>query len=160
MPKFGGYDFGLVVTFGLTRFTRVFPCTKHVTGEETIKILLEELFSVYGAPKEINSDEDVGVLSHTGWYKRVLRSLNVQLSSGIPYTHTSNHLFERQIRVLEENVRIWSKTERTKDWVRLQPVISLMMNSQESSTNCSRNARRGSYTLPLLRIPTPQSVSG
>ena len=34
MPKLGGYDFALVVTCGLTRFTRVFPCTKHVTGEE------------------------------------------------------------------------------------------------------------------------------
>ena len=35
------------------------PCTKHITGEKTIKILLEEWFCVYGAPKEINSDEDV-----------------------------------------------------------------------------------------------------
>ena len=26
MPKFRGYDFALVVTCGLTRFTRVFPC--------------------------------------------------------------------------------------------------------------------------------------
>ena len=121
IPKFGGYDFALVVTCGLTRFTRVFPCTKHITGEETIKILLEEWFCVYGAPKEINSDEDVRVRSDTGWYKRVLRSLNVQVSTGIPYTHTSNPLCERQIRVLKENVRIWCKTERTKDWVRLLP---------------------------------------
>ena len=59
LPKFGGYDFALVVTCGLTRFTRVFPCTKHITGEETIKILLKDWFCVYGAPKEINSDEDV-----------------------------------------------------------------------------------------------------
>ena len=62
MPKFGGYDFALVVTCGLTRFTRVFPRTKHITREETIKILLEEWFCVYGAPKEINSDEDVAHL--------------------------------------------------------------------------------------------------
>ena len=39
MPKFRGYDFALVVTCGLTRFTRVFPCTKTITGEQTIKIL-------------------------------------------------------------------------------------------------------------------------
>ena len=110
-----------------------FPCTKHITGEESIKILLEEWFCVYGAPKEINSDEDVQVRSDTGWYKRVLRSLNVQVSTGIPYSHTSNPLCERQIRVLKGNVRIWCKTERTRDWVRLLPVISLMMNSQESS---------------------------
>ena len=133
MPKFGGYDFALVVTCGLTRFTRVFPCTKHITGEETIKILLEEWFCVYGAPKEINPNEDVRVRSDTGWYKRVLRSLNVQVSAGIPYSHTSNPLCERQIRVLKENVRMWCKTESTRDWVRLLPVISLMMISQDSS---------------------------
>ena len=133
MPKFEGYDFALVVTCGLTRFTTVFPCTKHITGEETIKILLEEWFCVYGAPKEINSDEDVPVCSDIGWYKGVLRSLNVQVSTGISYTHTSNPLCERQIRVLKENVKIWCKTERTKDRVRLLPVISRMMNSQESS---------------------------
>ena len=133
MPKFGGYDFALVVTCGLTKFTSVFPCTKHITEEETVKILLEEWCCVYGAPKDITSDEDVRVRSDTGWYKRVLRSLNVQVSTGIPYSHTNNPLCERQIRVLKKNVRLWCKTERTRDWVRLLPVISLMMNSQESS---------------------------
>ena len=117
MPKFEGYDFALVVTCGLTRFTRVFPCTKHITWERTIKILLEGWFCVYGAPKEIHSDEDFRVRSDTGWYKRVLRSLNVLVSTGIPYTHTS----EQQIRVLKENVRTWCKTERTKDWSRRLP---------------------------------------
>ena len=55
------------------------------------------------------------------------------MSTGIPYTHTSNPLCERQFQVLKENLSIWCKTERTKDWVRLLPVISLIMNSQESS---------------------------
>ena len=133
MPKFRGYDFALVVTCGLTRFTRVFPCTKHITGEETINILLEVWFCLYGAPREITSDEVVRVRPDTGSYKRVLRSIIVRVSTGIPYTHTSNPLCERQIRVLKENVRIWCKTERTKDWVRLLPDISLMLNSQEKS---------------------------
>ena len=117
MPKFKGYDFALVVTCLLTRSTRVFCCTKHITGEKTIKMLLEEWFCVYGAAKEINFDEDVRVRSDTGWYKRDLRSLNVQVCTGIPYSHTSNPLCERQIGVLKENVRIWCKTERTRDWV-------------------------------------------
>ena len=55
------------------------------------------------------------------------------MSTGICYTHTSNPLCERQIPVLKENVRKWCKTERTKDWVRLLPVISLMMNSEGGS---------------------------
>ena len=111
----------------------MFSCTKHIIGEGTIKILLEERFCVYGGPKEMNSDKDVRVRSDTGWYKRVLRSLNVQVSTRISYTHTSKPLCERQIRVVREDVRIWCRTERTKDWVTLLPVISLMMNSQESS---------------------------
>ena len=133
MPNFGGYDFALVVTCGLTRFPRVFPCTKHITGEETIKILLEEWFCVYGAPKEINSDEDLRVRSDTGWYKRVQRSLNVQVSTGIPYSHTSNPLCERPICALKENVRIWCKTERTRDWVRLLPVNGLASHKRRRS---------------------------
>ena len=84
MPKFGGYDFALVVTCGLSRFTRVFPCTKQITGEETIKILLEEWFRVYGASKEVNSDEDVRVRSDTGWYKRVLGSSISRCQQGFP----------------------------------------------------------------------------
>ena len=133
MPKLGGYDFALVVTCGLTTCTWVFPCTKHITGKETIKILLDKWFCVYGAPKEINSDEDVRVRSDTSWDKRVLRSLNVQVSTGIPYTHTSNPVCQQQIHVLKENVRISCQTEGTKDWVILLPVKFLMMKSQESS---------------------------
>ena len=65
MPKLGGYDFALVVTCGLTRFTRVFPRTKCIAGEDTIKILMEEWFCVYGAPNEIDSDEDIRVQQQT-----------------------------------------------------------------------------------------------
>ena len=157
MPKFGGYNFALVVTFGLTTFTREFSCAEHITGEETIKILLKEWFYVHWAPKEINSDEDVRVRSDTGWYKRVLRSLNVQVSTVIPYTHTSNPLCERQIPVLKENVRICRKTEQTKDWVRLLAVISLMMNSQEgSATGYSPHELFMGRLAWLLHAPYPE----
>ena len=37
LPRFGGYDGCLVVTRGLSRFTRVFPCNKKITGEQTVK---------------------------------------------------------------------------------------------------------------------------
>ena len=44
VPKFGGYDSCLVVTCGLTRFTRAFPCNKKITGEQNVKILVEGWF--------------------------------------------------------------------------------------------------------------------
>ena len=132
----------------------MFPCTKHITGADTIKILLAECFCVYEAP---NSNEDVRVSSDNGWYKRVLRFLNVQASEGISYTHTSNPLCERQIRVSKENVRIWCKTERTRDWVRLLRVISLMTNSQESSaTGYSPREQFMGRPVWFLHAPYPE----
>ena len=134
LPKFGSYDSCLVVTCGLGRFTRALPCNKNITGEQTVKILVGQWFEHYGAPKEVHSDEDVRIRSDTGWYKRVLDALNVHLTTGVPYTHTSNPLCERQNCVLKQKLRILMKQERTKDWVRLLPWAVLTMNSQESSS--------------------------
>ena len=62
-----------------------------------MKILVEEWFEPYGAPKEIHSDEDIRIQSDTGWYKRVLDALNVQVTTGVP--HTSFTLFMRDRNV-------------------------------------------------------------
>ena len=51
----------------------------------------------------------------------------------MPYTHTSNPLCERQNQVLEQNLRILMKKQRTKDWVHPLPWVVLTMNFQESS---------------------------
>ena len=134
LPRFGGYDSCLVVTCGLSRFTCVFPCNKKITGEQTVKMLVEQWFEPYGAPKQVHSDEDVRIRSDTGWYKRVLNAVNVEVTTGVPYTHTSNRLCERQNRVVGQNLRILMKQERTKDWVRLVPWAVLTMNSQRSSS--------------------------
>ena len=86
-----------------------------------MKILVEQWFEHYGAPKEVHFDEDGRIRSDTGCYNRVLDALNVHVTIGVPYTHTSNPLCERRNRVLEQNLRILMKQERTKDWVRLLP---------------------------------------
>ena len=96
LPKFGGYGTCSVVTCGLTRFTGAFPCNKKITREQTVRILVEQCFEHYGAPKEVHSDEDVHIRSDTGRYKRVLGALNVHVTTDVPYTHTSNPLCETQ----------------------------------------------------------------
>ena len=156
LPRFGGYDSCLVVTCGLSRFIRVFPCNKKITDEQTVKMLVEQWFQPYGAPKQVHSDEDVRIRSDTEWYKRVLNDLNVEVTTGVPYTHTS--LCERRNRVVEQNLRILMKQERTKDGVRLVPCAVLTMNSQRSSstgsapTNCSMEDNLlGSSKPPFLR---------
>ena len=133
LPTFGGYDSCLVVTWRLTRFTCAFPCNKKITGEQTVNMLVEQSFKHYGQPKEVHSDYDVRIRSDTGWYKRVLDTLNIHVTTRVPHTHTSNPLCERRNRVVEQNLRILMKQECTKDWVRLLPWAVLTMNSQESS---------------------------
>ena len=70
----------------------------------------------------MHSDEDAHIRSDTGRYKRVLNALNVEVTTGVPDTHTCNPLFERQNRVVEQNLRILMKQERTKDWALLLPL--------------------------------------
>ena len=65
-PGFDGYDSCLVVTCGLSRFTRVLPCNKKRTDEPTVKMLVGQWFEPYGAPKQVHSDEDVRIRSDTG----------------------------------------------------------------------------------------------
>ena len=134
LPRFGGYDSCLVVNRGLSRFTPVFPCNKKITGEQTVKMLVEQRFQPYGAAKQVHSDEDVRIRSDTAWYKRVENSLNMEVTTGVPYTDMSNPLCERQNRVVEQNLRILMKQERTRDWVRLVSWAVLTMNSQRSSS--------------------------
>ena len=82
----------------------------------------------------MHSDEDVRIRINRGWYKRVLNTLNVEVTTGVRYNHTSNPLCERQNRVGEQNLRILMKQERTKDWVRLVSWAVLTINSQRSSS--------------------------
>ena len=66
LPRFGGYDSCLVVTCGLSRFTRVFPCSKKIAGEQTVKMLVKKWLEPYGAAEQGHSDEEVRIRSDTG----------------------------------------------------------------------------------------------
>ena len=99
-----------------------------------MKILVEQWFDHYGAPKEVHLDKDVRIRFDTGWYKGVVDALKVHLTTGVPYTHTSQRLCKRQHRVVERNLRILMKQECTKDFVRLVPWALSTKNSKESSS--------------------------
>ena len=158
LPRFGGDNSCLVVTCGLSRFTPVFPCTRKITGEQTMKVLVEQWFEHYGASKEVQSDEDVRIRCDTGWFKRVLDTANVLATTELPLTDTCNPLCEKQNRVVELTLRILMKQERTKDWVRFLPWAVLTMNSQQSSSTGPTphklfNGRRRAWfrRVPLLK---------
>ena len=64
----------------------------------------------------------------------MLNALNVEITTGLPYTHMSRCLCETQNPVVEHNLGILMKQERIKVRVRLVPWAVLTMNSQRSSS--------------------------
>ena len=57
------------------------------------------------ALEEVHSDTDLHIRSDTGWYKRVFEVPSVRVSTGVPYTHTSDPLCRTQIVWVEQNLR-------------------------------------------------------
>jgi hypothetical protein len=56
MPRSGGkYYHIMVVTCALTRYTRLIPCVS-VSGDETLRLLNHHIFSVFGAPAVLVTD--------------------------------------------------------------------------------------------------------
>ena len=120
-----------------------------------MKTLVEQSLEHYGAPEEVHSDEEVRIRSDTGWYMRVLDTLNVHVTTGVPYTHISNPLCESRNPVLEQNLRILMKQERTKDRVRLLSWAVITMNSQGSSSTgyTSHKLFQGRRTVWFFKTP-------
>ena len=59
-----------------------------------MKILLEQSFEPYRAPKEVHCDEDGRIRSHGGGYKCLLNARSAQVITGVPYTWLGMHLVQ------------------------------------------------------------------
>ena len=133
LPKFAGHDFALLVTDGLSRYSRVFPLTKKVDGEGVLKEIFEGWVQVYGLPKIIHSDQDIRFTSPTGWYRSVMRAMGTEVQFGTPYLRTKNPLCERQIGCFKTVMRILMLAEKSRNWLKLVPYAIYLMNNQVSS---------------------------
>ena len=84
VPKFGGFNYILMVCCALTRFCRVYPCTKRIDGEQAFEILFKEWIQVYGRPVEVYSDNDVRFTSEKGYWRGLLSRTGVRVHFSIP----------------------------------------------------------------------------
>ena len=53
------YNYVLTIVDSLTKFCKFIPCSKSITGEETLKLILKEWVMHYDKPHTIMSDNDV-----------------------------------------------------------------------------------------------------
>ena len=88
----------------------------------------------------------------------MLNAPNAEVTTGVPYTHTSSPLCGIQNRVVEQNLRILMKQERTNDWVRLVPwAVLTMISRRSSSTGFSPHELfNGGRTAWFFKTPFPE----
>ena len=113
----------------LTRFCRVYPCTKRIDGEQAFEILFKECIQVYGRPVEVYSDNDVRFTSEKGYWRGLLSRMGVRVHFSIPYKPSGNGLCERLKKSFINTMRVLRRQQRGKDWLGLLPYANWILNS-------------------------------
>ena len=132
MDQFNGLNYVLTVVDSLSRFVKFYPCTKGITGEGVLKILLERWIQDYGKPLSIHSDNDVRFKSEKGFYQKAFKALDIETHFSIPRHPPSNGLCENENRAFIQNMRALSISCKTMNWPQLVPYCTWLMNSQIS----------------------------
>ena len=82
LPVSKGFDAILTVVDRLTKMAHFVPCTKSITNQEVVDLVMRELFKHHGLPEDIISDRGPQFISK--FWKHILKLLRIsaKLSSG------------------------------------------------------------------------------
>ena len=130
LDEVNNYNYVLTIVDCLTKFVKFVPCTKNISGEETLKVILTHWVQHYGKPSTIMSDNDVRFSQEKGFYQKIFRSLGIEVKFSLPRHPQSNGLCERTNRAFLQNMRALTMETKTMDWPKLTPVVTWLMNSQ------------------------------
>ena len=131
LPRFACHDSAVLVTDGLSGYSRVFPLTKKVDGEGVLKEIFEGWVQIYGLPKIVHSD--IPFTGPTGRYQSVMRAMGTEVQFGTLYLRTKNPLCESQKGCFKTVMRILMLSEKGRKWPKIVPYAIYLMNNQVSS---------------------------
>ena len=130
VDEYAGHDYVMTVVDGLSRYAQFIPCKKKLDGEGAFQLLWQHWIQKYGKPREIHTDNDVRFSSRTGFWQTILRSLGVRLSFSQPRRPQGNGICERMNRTFKQNMRVLMAGRRDKNWLRVVPYATWIINSQ------------------------------
>jgi transposase InsO family protein len=133
MPQFNHFNYILTIVDSLTRFTHFIPCTKNITGEGTLRLLLTEWIRHYDKPQEIMSDNDVRFSQEKGFYQSVFKAMGIAIHFSLPRRPQSNGLCEKINGLYLQNLRAMLRDCNSTDWPKVTPYVNWLMNSQIST---------------------------
>jgi hypothetical protein len=125
----GGYTHVLVVVCALTRFTLYIP-VRTTTGEETMNALITHVFSIFGYPLVIVSDNGS---SFANKLTRAFQSLfGYRWIFVMPHTPQANGLAEAAVKKLK--IMLDRHTKEYTGWNLLLPMIQAAVNTRAPKT--------------------------
>jgi transposase InsO family protein len=100
LPQYKGFDTILTVVDRFTKITHFLPCTKGINSQETVNLLMREVFRHHGLPENIISDRGPQFISKFWRHMFKLLHTSCKFSSG--YHPETDGQSERTNQTLEQ----------------------------------------------------------
>ena len=133
LPRSGRYTNILVVVCALTRYTLYIP-VPNVTAEETLKTLVSRVFSLFGYPLVIISDN--GPAFRSDLMAQMASFFGFRHVPILPYNAAANGLAEAAVKRIKQLLD--RHTEKYEEWHKVLPLAQLQLNTHvHTGTECS-----------------------
>ena len=130
-----GYKYCVVMIDVYSGYTRIIP-VEDAGHEYVIECLIYDWFNIFGVPKKIHSDGG-GAFKHET-FKLFAKNLNISLTMGHPYMHSSQGKVERVNREINRSLKIYSVVHThdyindkqiPNDWAFMLQFLGLKLNN-------------------------------
>ena len=118
------YNHILVISCALTRFTLLLP-VETTQAEETLKTLVARVFSVFGTPAAVVTDNGPAFVSGLG--RAMADYFGYRHIHVLPYNAQANGTAESAVKRIK--LLLDRQTKGYRDWHRLLPLMQLLLNS-------------------------------
>lgn len=126
LPPSAGFDSIFVVVDRLTKMAHFVPCNKTVTGEETAKLFLDNIYRHHGLPDDIISDR--GTQFTSNFWQSLFKILKVEIKLSSAYHPQTDGQTERVNQVLEQYLRCTINYHQD-NWVDLLSLAEFAYNN-------------------------------
>lgn len=126
LPNSKGFDAILVVVDRLTKMAHFMACKKTVTGEQTAKLFIDNIYKSHGLPEDIISDR--GTQFTSSFWRSLFKILGVQIKLSTAFHPQTDGQTERVNQVLEQYLRC-TVNYHQDDWMELLPLAEFAYNN-------------------------------